>query len=67
MPLDEVAAVDVEGGLAEGVAVEVLGFYCLHVPSVPWHLTHVLLLFDCLELVVDFFWNVSASKSKYPV
>jgi hypothetical protein len=36
LPTDVVIAVNIEGDLAEGIRVEVLRFYGVHVPGVPW-------------------------------
>ncbi len=67
LALHEVRIAHIEGGLAEGVPVEVFRFYGGHVSGITRDLGYGFLLVDCLELVVNFFWQVAALGNTYPV
>ena len=67
MSLDEVGVGDVEGGFAEGVAVDVLRFYGCDVARVSGYLADGFGLVDGREVVVDLLGDVPEWMSRYPV
>ena len=49
----------IQSRLAECIAINIFGLDGWHVSSIAWNFRDALLLFDSLELVVDFLGNVT--------